>query len=57
MNILALGAHSDDIELGCGGSLARYASLGHNIYLYVATKSGYSDSEGNLIRSDNQSEI
>ena len=57
MNILALGAHSDDIELGCGGSLARYASLGHNIYLYVATKSGYSDSKGNLIRSDNQAEV
>jgi len=37
MNILAIGAHPDDIEIGCGGTLAKYASYGHNIYLLIAT--------------------
>jgi len=38
MNILAIGAHPDDIEYGCGGTLCKYAKLGHKIYLLVMTK-------------------
>lgn len=37
MRILALGAHPDDIEFGCGASLMRFASAGHEVDLYVAT--------------------
>lgn len=37
MNVLALGAHPDDIEYGCGGMLAKYAQRGHGVYLFVAT--------------------
>jgi LmbE family N-acetylglucosaminyl deacetylase len=37
MNILAIGAHPDDIEFGCGGSLIKYARTGHNVYLLVLT--------------------
>lgn len=37
MNILAIGAHPDDIEIGCGGSLIKYAEAGHNIYLLIMT--------------------
>ncbi|MDE2180081.1 MAG: PIG-L family deacetylase [candidate division NC10 bacterium] len=37
MNILAIGAHPDDIEFGCGGSLIKYATAGHSIYLLVLT--------------------
>lgn len=40
MNILAIGAHPDDIEFGCGGSLLKYASKGHRIYLLVMSKGG-----------------
>lgn len=29
MNILAIGCHPDDLEIGCGGTLARYARDGH----------------------------
>jgi N-acetylglucosamine malate deacetylase 1 len=31
MNILAVGCHPDDLEIGCGGTLARFASAGHCI--------------------------
>jgi LmbE family N-acetylglucosaminyl deacetylase len=51
MNILAIGAHFDDVELGCGGALSRWQAEGHNISIYVATKSGYSAPDGTEIRS------
>jgi len=38
MNILAIGAHPDDIEYGCGGTLLKYAKKGHNIYLLIMTQ-------------------
>ena len=38
MNILAIGAHPDDIEYGCGGALAKYSRLGHQMYLLIMTK-------------------
>jgi LmbE family N-acetylglucosaminyl deacetylase len=31
MQILAVGAHSDDMDFFCGGTLALYAAAGHNI--------------------------
>ncbi|OGL00945.1 MAG: hypothetical protein A3E31_16495 [Candidatus Rokubacteria bacterium RIFCSPHIGHO2_12_FULL_73_22] len=37
MNILAIGAHPDDIEYGCGGMLAKYARKGHDVYMFVAS--------------------
>jgi LmbE family N-acetylglucosaminyl deacetylase len=37
MNILAIGAHPDDIELGCGGLLLKAAKQGHNVYMYTLT--------------------
>jgi N-acetylglucosamine malate deacetylase 1 len=39
MNILAVAAHHDDIELGCGGTLARFAQEGHRIFGVVLTNS------------------
>jgi len=38
VNILAIGAHPDDIEFGCGGTLLKFANRGHGIYLYIATR-------------------
>jgi LmbE family N-acetylglucosaminyl deacetylase len=38
MNILAIGAHPDDIELGCGGLLIKAARNGHSVYLYNLTQ-------------------
>ena len=35
--ILAIGAHPDDVELGCGGTLAKYAKEGIDIYVLILT--------------------
>lgn len=37
MNILAIGAHPDDIETSCGGTLAKYAKQGHKVFTATAT--------------------
>lgn len=40
VNILAIGAHPDDIEFGCGGSLIKYTRKGHRLSLLVMTGGG-----------------
>lgn len=52
MNILAIGAHFDDIELGCGGALAKHVANGDNVFAYVATKSGFTNHRNIEIRSN-----
>jgi len=51
MNILAIGAHFDDIELGCGGTIARHVAQGDNVYVYVATDSGFVNQRKEIVRS------
>lgn len=50
MKILAIGAHFDDVELGCGGSVARHANSGDDLTIFVATNSGYSNYAQQVIR-------
>lgn len=38
MKVLAVGAHPDDIELGCGGALLRHVSVGHEVTMLVMSK-------------------
>lgn len=51
MKILAIGAHADDVELGCGGSLIKWGRGGHDVTIFVATDSGFSAPDGSEIRS------
>lgn len=51
MNVLALGAHFDDIELGCGGAIARHIANGDSVTVYVATDSGFSGPNNAIVRS------
>ncbi len=37
MKILAIGAHPDDIEIGCGGTLAAHSKAGDEIMIVVMT--------------------
>ncbi|PNU21159.1 hypothetical protein C2E25_03750 [Geothermobacter hydrogeniphilus] len=52
MNILAIGAHFDDIELGCGGALARHIAQGDKVYAFVASTSGFTGYNKEMIRSN-----
>jgi LmbE family N-acetylglucosaminyl deacetylase len=38
MNILAIGAHPDDIEFGCGGALIKFSKKKANIFLLILTR-------------------
>jgi LmbE family N-acetylglucosaminyl deacetylase len=38
VRVLAVGAHPDDLEILCGGTLARYVEEGHQVVMCVATK-------------------
>ncbi len=51
MNILAIGAHPDDIEYGCGGTLLLQSRAGNNIYLLILTE-GESSGEGKVRRKE-----
>ncbi len=51
MNILAVGAHYDDIELGCGGTLINHVKKNDTVWMVVITDSGYRDPAGCVIRS------
>lgn len=52
MKILAVGAHLDDIEIACGGTLAKAVESGHTVKALIMSKSGYTNKEGKLQRSD-----
>ena len=36
-NILVIGAHFDDAELGCGGTMAKLSAEGKNVYKLTLT--------------------
>jgi LmbE family N-acetylglucosaminyl deacetylase len=36
MNVLAVGCHPDDLEIGCGGTIARYARENHKVFMCIA---------------------
>ena len=40
IKVLAIAAHPDDIEYGCGGTLIRYSQAGNHVFLLIMTKGG-----------------
>jgi LmbE family N-acetylglucosaminyl deacetylase len=53
IRVLALGAHPDDIEAGCGGTLVKYARNGHRVFLMVLT-AGEQGGRGRARRQEQQ---
>lgn len=56
LNIVCVGAHPDDPESGCGGTLARYAEAGHSVTIIYLTRGergikGKSNDEAARIRT------
>lgn len=52
MKILAVGAHLDDIELACGGTLAKALRAGHEVKCIILSKSGYTNLNGDVQRKN-----
>lgn len=50
MRVLAIGAHFDDVELGCAGSLAKHVEEGDEVYVFVATVSGFTNAKHVSVR-------
>lgn len=46
MKVLAVGAHPDDVELGCGATLARHAARGDEVTVLVMTDGGLGSIDG-----------
>ena len=53
MNILGIGAHFDDLELGCSGTLIKHVQNGDRVTMLVITDSSYTNPNGGLIRDVN----
>jgi LmbE family N-acetylglucosaminyl deacetylase len=51
MKYLFIGAHADDIEIGCGGTLLN-AYKKNQIFNFIATNSEFRDEKGKLIRTE-----
>lgn len=49
-NVLAVGAHGDDIEIGCGGVVAKHAKAGDNVYMLIMTTPEYTNYDGKVLR-------
>lgn len=49
--ILAIGAHLDDIELACGGTIAQALSKGHAVKMVVMSDSSFTGADGCMERA------
>ena len=54
MNVLAIGAHYDDIEIGAGGTISKHIKNGDNVTFVVVTDSSYSNHDGTKYRTKKQ---
>jgi LmbE family N-acetylglucosaminyl deacetylase len=57
MNIIAIGAHLDDIELACGGTLAKAVRAGHKVKMVVLSDSSYQSYDGKVLRTKEEARI
>ena len=51
-NVLAIGAHPDDIEFGCFGTLKKHLNNGDKVTLLVMTQSDVKDAHTNEVTRD-----
>ena len=52
MNVMAIGAHPDDIEFGCSGTLIKHKERGDTVvYVCMTSTESKSGTSGNILRS------
>lgn len=49
--ILAVGAHADDIEIGCGGTVACHVKKGDTVIILIMAESSYTNYDGKVLRT------
>jgi len=54
MRVLVVVAHHDDLELGCGGTVAKWLDEGHSVAALVMTHSGYEGADGSHVRTPSE---
>ena len=50
-NILAVGAHADDVEIGCGGTVALHVKNGDSVVILLMAESSYTYYDGRILRT------
>ncbi|HKI81197.1 MAG TPA: PIG-L deacetylase family protein [Pseudodesulfovibrio sp.] len=50
MKVLGIGAHYDDVELGCSGTLLKHIKAGDKVTILVVTDSAYKNPDGDTVR-------
>ena len=50
--ILFIGAHFDDVELGCGGTIKKFNKLGYKTKIFVISHSEIREIKNNKILRD-----
>ena len=55
-NVLAVGAHPDDVEIGCGGTIACHVEKGDSVIIVVMIEPVSSHYSGRVIRSKDEGE-
>ena len=56
-NILAVGAHADDVEIGCGGTVAMHVKKGDDVTVLVMAESSYTRYDGTVLRTVGESKV
>ena len=54
LKIIAIGAHPDDIELACGGTLSKAMKNNHDVMMIVVTGKSSFDHNDNFIRTEQE---
>ncbi len=54
MSMLFIGAHPDDIELGCAGTICYFIEKKYDVYCYHLTNGEYTNVNGKKVRSINE---
>ncbi|WP_342304730.1 PIG-L family deacetylase [Methanolobus sp. ZRKC5] len=55
-NVLAVGAHADDVEIGCGGAVAKHIEAGDKVVILIMAESSYTSYDGAELRSSFEAE-
>jgi len=52
--VLAVGAHPDDVEVGCFGTLLKHRDAGHEVTVAITTRGGYGKRTWNQIEEESK---